>query len=264
MTKPHHPTLTNARLTSDFGWRTHPITVRKLSHHDGIDLAPAKAGTTGVPVYAVADGIVRVREYNKISGNRIYIQHTQDSYTSVYCHLAGFNVSRGQSVKRGQRIGTMGTTGSSTGIHLHFGVSKSYPVRWSTNGKSNGSFINPVTYLIKSFPSKKANLKVDGYWGKSTTKALQKYFGTPVDGEIWGQYKNEVATAITGGVKYGKGGSPVIKALQKRVGAKQDGVLGKETIRKLQAHLKTPVDGELWSPSKVIKELQRRLNNGTL
>lgn len=110
----------------------------------------------------------------------------------------------------------------------------------------------------------KANLTVDGYWGKATTKSLQRALGTVADGEIWGQYAgNQAAKAITSGVKFGKGGSPVIKALQKHVGAKQDGVLGKETVRKLQSYLGTPADGELWKPSTVVKEMQRRLNAGT-
>ena len=110
----------------------------------------------------------------------------------------------------------------------------------------------------------KANLTVDGYWGKATTKALQKALGTVADGEIWGQYSgNQAAKAITGGVKYGKGGSPVIKALQRKVGATADGILGKDTVRKLQSYLGTPVDGELWKPSAVVKEMQRRLNAGT-
>lgn len=112
----------------------------------------------------------------------------------------------------------------------------------------------------------KANLVVDGYWGKQTTRALQRRFKTPVDGEIWGQYKgNQAARAITGGVKYGPPyGSPVIKALQRHVGAKADGVLGPQTVRALQRHLKTPIDGEIWKPSTMVKEMQRRLNAGTL
>lgn len=115
----------------------------------------------------------------------------------------------------------------------------------------------------------KANLTVDGWWGKKLTTALQIYFGTPVDGELWGQYRNDVAVQITSGLKYGKGGSTVIKALQRYLNSKGfnlvvDGVLGKATIIVLQTYLGTPVDGEIWSPSKVIKELQRRLNNGNL
>lgn len=118
----------------------------------------------------------------------------------------------------------------------------------------------------KSNGKSKANLVVDGYWGKQTTRALQRYFGTPVDGEIWGQHKgNQAAQAITGGVKYGPPyGSPVIEALQKHVGAKADGVLGPQTVRALQRHLKTPVDGEIWKPSTMVKAMQKRLNGGDL
>jgi N-acetylmuramoyl-L-alanine amidase CwlA len=109
----------------------------------------------------------------------------------------------------------------------------------------------------------KANLVVDGYWGRETTKALQRALGTVADGEIWGQVRNQATQAITGGVKFGSGGSPVIKALQRRVNSKADGYLGANTIRSLQNYLKTPADGELWKPSTAVKEMQRRLNAGT-
>lgn len=107
------------------------------------------------------------------------------------------------------------------------------------------------------------NVAVDGYWGVNVTKGLQTALGTVADGEIWGQVRNAVTSNITGGLKYGKGGSPMVKALQKKVGAKADGYLGKDTIRSMQRYLGTPADGELWKPSTMVKELQRRLNAGT-
>lgn len=111
----------------------------------------------------------------------------------------------------------------------------------------------------------KANLTVDGYWGKATTKALQKALGTVSDGEIWGQYKTATTKQITGGMVYGPpyNGSPVIVQLQKKVGGKRDGLLGPDTVKRLQKHLNTPVDGEIWKPSTMVKEMQRRLNAGT-
>lgn len=109
----------------------------------------------------------------------------------------------------------------------------------------------------------KAKLVVDGYWGRETTKALQRALGTVADGEIWGQVRNQATQAITGGVKFGSGGSPMIRALQKKVNSKADGYLGANTIRSLQRYLKTPADGELWKPSTAVKEMQRRLNAGT-
>lgn len=110
----------------------------------------------------------------------------------------------------------------------------------------------------------KANLKIDGYWGKETTKALQRTLGTPVDGIISGQYKNHITNKLYA-VSFGPPftGSLVIKALQKLIGAKVDGFIGPETIRKLQAYLGTIVDGRISKPSMMVKEMQRRLNNGT-
>lgn len=91
----------------------------------------------------------------------------------------------------------------------------------------------------------KENLKVDGYFGPKTISALQRYFGTPVDGII-------------------SKPSLVIKALQIWLGVKEDGYFGPITITALQKRLGTPVDGKISKPSLVIKELQRRLNRGNL
>lgn len=106
-------------------------------------------------------------------------------------------------------------------------------------------------------------IKVDGYWGSETTKALQKALGTVQDGYLSGQGKNNITNTLSGGVKYGSGGSMVIKALQKKVGAKQDGRLGPETTQKLQKYLGTVQDGKLSKPSMVVKEMQKQLNHGT-
>lgn len=105
-------------------------------------------------------------------------------------------------------------------------------------------------------------LSVDGYWGKSTTLALQKALNTHQDGIISGQYKNGITRNITG-VKYGTTGSNMAKALQKKLNTSVDGLLGMNTIKALQKHLGTYVDGEISKPSTMVKELQKRLNNNT-
>lgn len=117
----------------------------------------------------------------------------------------------------------------------------------------------------KSKPTQSsANLTVDGKWGKSTTRALQRALGTPVDGVISKQPRNSVSQSLYGDtVSFGSGGSNVIVALQRKVGASADGKLGPATIRSLQRHLGTVQDGVLSRPSLVVKELQRRLNAGT-
>ena len=110
-----------------------------------------------------------------------------------------------------------------------------------------------------------ANLKVDGYLGPEVVKALQSHYGLIVDGEMWGQYSGNQATKAFNqkAVKYGKGGSPVVRELQKTIGVTADGIWGAGTTRALQRYLGTPVDGIVSRPSTAIKELQRRLNNGT-
>ena len=136
------PTLPTARLTSPFGWRTHPVTGVQ-SFHYGIDLAPEIPGTTGVPVYACQDGVVVRSTVGTTEGIYVRIEHTGDSYTSQYLHLASALVSVNDVVVSGQQIGVMGDTGRVTGIHLDFGVSTSNPPVYN----KPGTFIDPQVYL---------------------------------------------------------------------------------------------------------------------
>lgn len=112
----------------------------------------------------------------------------------------------------------------------------------------------------------KSSLKVDGKWGEGTTKALQKALGTTVDGIISRQPRNSVTEAFYGNtISFGSGkGSPVVRALQTKIGAKADGKFGPATIRALQTYLGTTKDGVLSRPSLAVEEMQRRLNAGTL
>ncbi|MBM7678367.1 M15 family metallopeptidase [Gracilibacillus alcaliphilus] len=117
----------------------------------------------------------------------------------------------------------------------------------------------------KPAPSKpsKAKIAEDGLWGKATTRALQQALGTPVDGIISAQSRNAVTQALISTVRYGNGGSQMVRALQRKVGSKVDGYLGPATIRALQKHLGTPVDGKISNPSLMVTRLQQRLNAGT-
>lgn len=104
----------SAKTTSKFGVRTHPIT-NKISFHAGIDLA----APINTPIYSAFDGKVIVADYDQWNGNYIKIQHDNDIMT-VYCHCEKINVRKGQVIKAGEVIGFVGSTGSSTGPHLHF------------------------------------------------------------------------------------------------------------------------------------------------
>lgn len=125
-------------------------------------------------------------------------------------------------------------------------------------GGSSGGEDTPVTG---------GALEVDGLWGSATTRALQKALGTYADGIVDGQYAGNRPhlKACTIGwcwdVSYGTG-SPMVKALQARIGCEADGVIGPDTVRALQAYLGTEQDGTLSNPSETVKELQRRLNDG--
>ncbi len=116
-------------VSCSYGYRYHPIT-GKYSFHYGVDLA-ANRGTS---IYASKAGTVTVATYGSINGNYIKIQHADGSMT-IYCHLDTFAVSAGDYVSQGQKIGTVGTTGSSTGYHLHFEI------------HINGSSVNPMDYV---------------------------------------------------------------------------------------------------------------------
>lgn len=119
---------------------------------------------------------------------------------------------------------------------------------------------------IVAKPSQSAsNIAVDGKWGKDTNRLLQAVLGTPVDGILSGQVKNSVTNALYGGVTFNSGtGSVVIRALQRRVGAKEDGLLGPNTVKAMQAYFETVRDGVLSRPSLVVKAMQKRLNEGKL
>jgi murein DD-endopeptidase MepM/ murein hydrolase activator NlpD len=104
--------------TSNFGSRVDPVTHKQNSFHSGIDIAAAK----GTPVSAAQAGKVSRAEFNKNGyGNLIVLEHQKD-FTTYYGHLSSIKVTVGQSVKKGDNIGAVGSTGKSTGPHLHFEV----------------------------------------------------------------------------------------------------------------------------------------------
>lgn len=109
--------LKEAQITDRFGSRVHPVT-GQISFHSGIDLAAA----FGTAVYATANGIIHKVVLDDAGiGLAVFIKHSS-GYETVYGHLSGYEVKPGQKVKRGQQIGLVGSTGRSTGPHLHYTV----------------------------------------------------------------------------------------------------------------------------------------------
>jgi murein DD-endopeptidase MepM/ murein hydrolase activator NlpD len=109
------PTLSR-NVTSDFGYRRDPFT-DKLSFHRGIDIA----GKTGDPVYAAAKGTVLTAGFDKFHGHHVVIDHGNGLHT-WYMHLNRILVKRGDMNQRGQQVGKLGTSGRSTGPHLHYEI----------------------------------------------------------------------------------------------------------------------------------------------
>lgn len=116
-------------FTSAFGYRTDPV-YGGSAYHYGVDLA----APTGTPIYASRSGTVSIASYDGSCGYYVQINHG-DGYRSIYMHMTHYVVYAGQYVSRGQVIGYCGSTGKSTGPHLHFGISK------------NGSYVNPANYI---------------------------------------------------------------------------------------------------------------------
>jgi len=120
-------------ITSKYGNRVHPVT-KKYSLHTGVDIAGS--GCNGDPVVAAAAGTVIKATYNTAYGNYVIIDHG-GGITTLYAHSSKLVVKVGDKVKAGQEIMKVGTTGYSTGPHLHFEVRK------------NGSYLNPLDGWIK-------------------------------------------------------------------------------------------------------------------
>ena len=103
-------------VTSKYGWRIHPITGVKTFHH-GTDIGLP----TGTPTVASTNGTISETGYHDAMGNYIYLDDDK-GYRTKYMHLSKISVSKGDTVKRGQKVGEIGSTGSSTGPHCHWEI----------------------------------------------------------------------------------------------------------------------------------------------
>jgi len=114
------PTASNWQQSDKYGWRICPFHGREF--HNGLDIV-LTSGTKGAPVYAIADGYVTRASYYGGYGNCIQYA-IGNGYSVLYGHLSGFNCKAGQYVTKGSVLGYIGSTGNSTGPHLHFTVFK--------------------------------------------------------------------------------------------------------------------------------------------
>lgn len=125
------PAPSYTRVSDDYGYRIHPI-LKVQQFHNGVDLA----SPSGSDILAAYDGTVVSATYNASMGNYIMINHG-DGLITIYMHASKLLVSEGDEVSRGQKIALVGSTGRSTGPHLHFSV------------RSDGSYVSPWNYITK-------------------------------------------------------------------------------------------------------------------
>lgn len=122
---------TSGWISSYFGMRTDPI-FEGTAFHNGIDIAAAE----GTPVYCAADGIVNFCGFKPLYGNAVCLTHSQTNLITIYGHLRTCSIRKNEQVHKGQLLGHVGSTGKSSGPHLHFEI------------RDCGVPINPIPNLI--------------------------------------------------------------------------------------------------------------------
>lgn len=210
------PNYPKYRITSPFGVRVHPVSGVKTSH-SGIDLVAFDGKTSHTDYIAAhSGGVVESVSYDDVSGHYVRIE-VASGILMVYCHLKDKSaLKKGASVKKGDIIGYMGSTGRSTGAHLHFGI------------KKDGVWIDPEPYLDKDYSKPEATVKIEmsilrkGSKG-TQVKTLQRlllaagYFlgGYGADGD------------------FGSATESAVRAFQGKNRLEEDGCVGQETWSKL-------------------------------
>lgn len=239
------------RLTSPYGLRTHPVTGQK-TFHQGADYGTKLEKWNQ---YALEDGVVLSCGIDRNGANAIFawVSYPRINLKLLHYHLDQLFVFRGQKVNMNTIIGTTGTTGRSTGIHLHLGSKR----------LSNDTYFDPESFDYKPLDKPITEmLNVNGIWDRPTQLALQKHYKTLQDGFISGQIK-QFSNQHIRVMKYGSGGSQFVRALQKDLGVSVDGYIGSKTISALQRKLGLKVDGVISPISNTVREMQGRLNDGT-
>ena len=222
----------NAR--SRYGPRRHPISGRPGVMHHGVDVGGQ------FPVTAAGDGIVQHIGWNPTGGGHVVLINHRDIVTAYYhgAHRTGLRV--GQKVKAGDFLYLSGSTGASTGNHLHFEVRRGPRGAW-------GDTMDPEDFLPRegdtSPPAPPLAVPLTGRLDRTTVRAWQKYL------KAGGYYD---------GILSGNIGPKTRRAIQAWAGVRQDGIIGPITRRAVQTRLGVTVDG-IWGP-QTYTALQRLLN----
>ena len=182
------------RITSPYGWRVHPITgERKM--HTGTDLGGKPRYT---PVKCWYDGVVLSVGFNTSYGNRVFVKSNLNKVVFMYAHLTDYSVKAGQAIKAGDVIGRLGTTGSSTGVHLHYEIRKE-------DGTSNGGAVwgDPATYYeetqedeMEKTPIYMEGTKYEGLFIEGKTYVVLRPFAEALKCKVNYQGSVDVGTIV--------------------------------------------------------------------
>ncbi len=205
MTKIYEIVVEKPRITSPFGYRIDPIT-KKKKYHNGLDLVSKIRNRN---LYAIDGGYVQkvVTGQNKSKtgyGNYIWVRYPRYNLSLLHAHCEKVLLKKGAKVKKGDVVAIMGTTGKSTGVHLHLGMTKIGSNAW----------LNPANYDILADKYNLTKTLKKGSKGNDV-KELQKAVGTKADGIFGTNTKNAV-------IKFQK---------SKKLSA--DGIVGKNTAHAL-------------------------------
>lgn len=222
------PANKSINKNSPYGWRIHPIS-GKRKFHQGVDVAGS------FPVTAAGDGVVRHVGFSRTGGGHVVGIDHGEIWTFYYHGARATALKKGQRVQAGDFIYQSGSTGASTGAHLHFEVRKSR--RW-------GDTTDPVPYLVGRAPV--ASNRVSGRLDKAT----------------WKQWQTALKAYGYSGRIDGIPGKLTYQAIQRWVGVTADGILGPVTRRAVQGKIGVKQDG-VWG-KLTISQLQRLLNSGKI
>lgn len=223
---------------SKYGWRIHPITGQQ-QFHLGEDYA---TGGQKWPLYALEFGVVESVGFDSVNGNNIWIKYPRIDLKVFFGHLDVCYLKTGQWVSDDTVVGSTGTTGRSSGIHLHMGVK-----RISTN-----QYFDHSTYDYQKFA-------VDGVWSEQFMRDLQFYEGTTIDSIISGQHQLRKNIKR---VKIGVGGSELVRVIQRKLKIPVNGQLDQFTLKAMQKWLGTYVDGNISPQSSAVRKMQELMNQG--
>jgi hypothetical protein len=230
------------QMRSGFGWRVHPIT-KKRTFHRGIDYGgvfDVLVAGEGKVVHVSPDwaSLGAAAKRKQSGGNVVIIQHAADCYTAYFHGAYKSPLRVGQRVLPGDVIYRSGSTGLSTGNHLHFEV----------RTKQSSGHVDPIPYLnANSTPTASHNtIKVTGR----------------LNNETWKAWQEELRDYGYTGIIDGNPGPMTHRAIQRWAGVPETGVLGSETRKAVQKKLGLKPDG-VWGPVTV-SAIQRGINDGTL